>query len=87
MNADRCDLAPPRPHSRVSRVPFCLDARLGECYDERLLYLAQIPVQVATVSLQIEDRIADELSGTVERDVATAFDFVDLDTARPKALR
>src|SRR5688572_20113137 len=84
MHADRRDLACMRPHAGVAAVATCLDAHLAECHDERFLDLAQVPVQVLAVSLEVEDGVAHQLSGAVEGDVAAALDFVHLDAARAK---
>ena len=62
------------------------DPERAERVDERLLDLSQIPVQVALVALEIDDRIADELSGAVERHVAAALDLEQLDAARREQL-
>ena len=47
------------------------------------LYGADFGLEAA----QIEDRIGDELAGTMEGDVAAAIDFVQLDTALRQELR
>ena len=55
--------------------------------DQHLLEIAHVAVDVAAVGLQIDDRIADELTGPVIRHVAAAAGFDDLDAARRRALR
>ena len=59
--------------------------KVAERADQRLLDLPQIPVQIALVALEIDDRIADELPGPVERDVAATLDLEQLDAARSRA--
>jgi hypothetical protein len=56
------------------------DARAS---DEELLEVAHVAVQVAAVRLEVEDRIADELAGTVVRDVAAAAGLEDVDAEQP----
>src|SRR5204862_184905 len=39
----------------------------------------EVPVEVALVTRQVDDRVADELAGSVERHVPAALDLEDLD--------
>jgi hypothetical protein len=78
VHADRRDLPSARPDA---------GAGVAERDDERFLDLAQIPVQIAAVPLQVEDRIADELPWAMKGDVPAALDLVDFDAARVQALR
>src|SRR2546430_12537054 len=47
--------------------------------DQRLLEGAEVPVEVPLVTRQVDDRVADELAGSVERHVPAALDLEDLD--------
>ena len=47
--------------------------------------LAEVPVEIRPMVPQIEDRIADQLAGAVEGDVAAALDLEDLDPAAARA--
>src|SRR5581483_6958089 len=56
-----------------------LDAEGHERADQRLLEVAHVLLDVAAVALQVEDRVADELAGAVERRLAAAVGLDDLD--------
>ena len=81
MHADRGDLA------RRARQPDAgepLDSLGGEVErhagaNQRLLEVAHVLLHVAPVPFQVEDRIADELTGAVKRRLAAAVRLDDLD--------
>src|SRR6058998_722065 len=82
VDADARDLPapPPGPHAGVTGVPLGGYAERGERVDQRLLQGAEIPVQIRLVAGQVDDRVADELTGAVERHVPAALDLEDLDS-------
>ena len=55
--------------------------------DQHLLEVAHVPMHVAAIGLQIDDGIADELAGTVIRDVAAAAGLEQPDAGRRERLR
>ena len=55
------------------------DAEFPDSANQHLFEIAHVPVDVAPVGLQIDDRIADELTGTVKGHVAAASRFEQLD--------
>jgi hypothetical protein len=67
-------------------VALGFDAGLTERDDERFFDLAEIPVQILPMALEVEDGVANELSRPVEGDVAAALHLVDLDAASPQTL-
>ena len=56
-----------------------LDAERRNCPDDRLLQVAHVLLNVLAVTAQVEDRVADELPRAVERRLAAAVRFDDLD--------
>src|SRR6185436_12046613 len=60
------------PDARAPRQAAALDATLAERDDQGLLDVTDVAMDVATVGPQIEDRVADELTRPVVRDVAAA---------------
>src|SRR6185295_11805351 len=87
VNADGCDLPAARPHAGVGGVSLAGNSIVSEGVDQRLFDFPEIPVQVLTVSLEIDDRIADELAGSMESDVTTALDLEDLDALAAQKVR
>ena len=88
VHADRRELAAPASTRRCSpalRSPAMPSGAMRA--DERLLDLPQIPVQILLVALEVDDRIADELSRAVEGDVAATLDLEQLDAARREQRR
>src|SRR2546423_2664600 len=80
MNPNRGDLFPASPDAGIGGVALAGDPEIGQCVDQRLLDLSQIPVQILPVPLEVDDRITDQLSGSVKRHVAAALDLEKLDT-------
>src|SRR5690606_39071882 len=74
-HADRADLALADPHAGQARAARALDAELGEHADHDLLEVAQVTVEIAATLGQGQDRVGDELSGTVVGRLAPAFDL------------
>src|SRR6266581_1770061 len=70
---------PPGPHAGVTRVPLGGYAEVGERVDQCLLQGAEIPVEIRLVAGQVDDGVADELSGPVEGNVTAALDLEHLD--------
>ena len=58
------------------------DAVVGRCSNQDVFEVADVPVHIATVRLEIDDGIPDDLSGPVISDVAAAAGLVDFDAAR-----
>src|SRR4051812_36476404 len=81
MHADRCDLAIIDPDARVLLDASAHDVESRQRVDQCLLDLAQVPMQILAMLLEIEDRISNELAGAVKGDVPTALDVEQLDTA------
>src|SRR2546426_7389534 len=79
VDPDARDLPVPSPHAGVTRVARGGYAEPGERVDQRLLEGAEVPVEVPLVTRQVDDRVADELAGSVERHVPAALDLEDLD--------
>ena len=78
MYADRSQLAPLRPHPGIADISLASDAERRHAADQGLLHLPQVPVQVQLVALEIEDRVADELAGPMEGDIAASLDLEQL---------
>ena len=76
-DTDGSDLALPRPHPRVARLGPRLDTKLGQGLDQRLFQPADVGDDLLGV-VETQDRVADELTGAVEGDVATAIHVVHL---------
>src|SRR4029077_4009707 len=67
------------PDARVRRVSGGWNPELGERDDDRVLQGPEIPMQVASVAREVENRIADELARAMEGDVTPALDLEDVD--------
>src|SRR4051812_45789752 len=88
VNADRRDLpgAIARPNPCQALVPPRDDSEVRQRDDQGLFDLPEEPVQVFPVPFEIDDWVADELSGSVKRDVAASLDLEQLDAARGEQL-
>src|SRR5439155_9594557 len=88
VNPDARDLArpPSRPHTGVAWLPLGGDTQRRQGLDQRLLECAEVPVEVLPVAGQVEDGVADELAGAVERDVAAPLDLEHLEPSLPLPL-
>ena len=72
------------PVNPSRRVPYVQRAQRN---DNELFQLAQIAVHVAPALAQINNRIADQLTGTVIGDAAAPLDINDIDCARTEPIR
>ena len=84
-DADRRDLARPsragrrQPDARQPLDRGRLEIERGEGLDDRLLEIPDVPLHVLAVAVEIEDRIADELSGSVVGRLSAAVRLDELD--------
>src|SRR5207247_2540180 len=78
---DGGDLGEPGPHAGLPGDAVPLDAVGRERAYERLLEVAQVPDDVGAAS-EADDRVTDELAGTVVGDHAAAVRLEHLDAAR-----
>src|SRR5260221_353327 len=83
--AARRSLAP-RPPAGVAGAPPRSDPRRHQGANRRLWDLPEIPVKALPMALEIDDRIADELPGTMEGDVSSALHLMELHAARGEQL-
>ena len=74
-NPNTGDLAVFNPHSGEAFAAAGYDAEVGEGVHEGFLQDAQVGVQVLPVVLQVENGIADQLSGTVVGGLTTTVDL------------
>ena len=81
VDSDRGNLPIVDPHAGVTRRSAALQAVGRERSNEKLLNLPKVPVEIALVPLEVEDRISDELPGSMKRHVASPLDLVQLDAA------
>src|SRR5262245_49558507 len=85
MHADRGDLPWPlpaaggHPDAGQALVARAFEGERGEGPQERLLEIAHVALDVLAVVVEIEDRIADELTRPVERRLAAPVGLGDLD--------
>jgi hypothetical protein len=81
VDADRRDLPrrPLEPDAGQPLDPLPVDLEGGERADQRLLEVATVLLDVAPVLVEIEDRVAHELAGAVERGLAAAVGLDELD--------
>ena len=87
-DADGRELVRRRPRRRSAPArALGRDAEVGRRPDQHLFEVAHVAVHVAAIRPQIDDRIADELAGTVVGDVAAAARLEQLDAARRERLR
>src|SRR5262249_33607040 len=78
-DADGRQLLASDPDAGQPPDPAGPDAKIRGRADEHLLEIANVTVDVAAVGLQIDDRIADDLAGTVVGDIAAPTGFVHMD--------
>src|SRR5690349_22044272 len=86
-DADRREFLVSDPDAGQSVDARRLDAVVCRGSNQDFLEIANVAVHVLPVWLQIEDGIADDLSGTVIRDVAAAARLVNLDAACRQQVR
>ena len=66
------------PYASGALVTKPLKVVSGQCPDDDLLEPSQIRVQTKLESIQIQNRIGDQLPGTVPRDVPASIGWLDL---------
>src|SRR5256885_4480187 len=79
VNADARNLAAASPHPCEARIARGGNTEPRQRVDERLLERAEIPMQVLLVGLEVENRIADELSRPVKCHTPAALDLEHVD--------
>src|SRR6185436_16962480 len=62
-HADRGQLLAPDPDPGQPVDALCENAVVGRCSNQDVFEVADVPVHIATVRLEIDDGIADDLSG------------------------
>jgi hypothetical protein len=58
-----------------------MHAESPKCPDHDLFDIPEVPVQIKVVSVQVKDRVPDELALTMVRDVAAAIVHIERDAA------
>src|ERR1700678_3061669 len=86
MHADGGHLPAIYPHSRAAWNTSGCQAELRQSIDDYLLDSPDVSHYVAFPFSQIHDRIADDLAGTVIRDVAAAVGGVELDAGAAQGI-
>lgn len=81
-DADGRQLFAPDPHAGQSFDATGLDTVVGRDADQDFFEIANVPVNIATVRIQVEDRVANDLAGTVICNIATSTRLEDLDVPR-----
>ena len=79
MIAARSTIGLPNPHARASRNTERLDPERGSCLDHALLELPHIPNHIAANSVQVQNRVSDNLAGAVIGDIAAAIGVMKFD--------
>ena len=86
-DADRAHLVVAEPYAGLNVLPPVQpDPEVGADADHRLLHPAEMRGGGGG-GTQIEDRVSDQLARTVERELPTAIDAMDLGAARGQLLR
>ena len=86
-NADRGDLVVADPDTALPFFAGRRDSEVGDGPNQHFLQLGHILTNVAGPFAKMEDRIADDLPGTVVGDVAAARRFEKADSGGAKRLR
>src|SRR5258708_4369635 len=79
MHANSGDFASRGPHARSARVAPCFYPELSQRIDQRLLEGANVRHHVALPFSQIDDGVADDLTGTMIGYVAAAVGVLEID--------
>src|SRR5690606_23863274 len=87
VNTYGCKLSLAGPHPGESRIPATREPVCVTRTNQGLLHLAEVPVQVLPVPLEVDDRIAHQLTRTVERDIAATFHLESLHASRCEYVR
>jgi len=86
-DANRRELLTPDPYAGESLDAVSRDPVVGSRPDQDFLEIADILVNVAAIRLQVDNRVAHDLSGTVIGNVAAAPGLVHFDAAGGKRFR
>jgi hypothetical protein len=70
------------PHASQTWHAHTRHTKRSDGLDEHLFEVPHVAVDVAAIRLEIENRIPDELTGTVIRDVAASARVEDADSGR-----
>jgi hypothetical protein len=84
MNSNRRHFASTDPYAGCAGHPIGRDREFGERINKDLLNSAHIFHYVAFPVTQVDDRVADDLAGTVIRYVASTIRCVKLDAGPPE---
>jgi len=79
---DRGEFASASPNACLSILATGIDIKTLQRLDDAILKTAQELVKVALTVAKFDDWVGDQLTGAVIGDVATSFDFEDLNVAR-----
>src|SRR5262249_60411205 len=79
--------APPRWHAPPNRRPRGGDPELPQRPDQDFLQARDVPLDVSAVRRKAQDRVADELPGTVIRHLPASVRLPHLDPQLPAPLR
>ena len=77
MHAEGGDLLPAGPDARQARLARGGDPEAAEGADQDLLEIAEVAADVAPVRPEVQDRVADELPGTVVGHLPAAVGALD----------
>jgi hypothetical protein len=80
VNPDAGDLATLCPDSSVVFATFPPDPEVLQSANQALLELPQEPMKILPMLAEIEDRVSDQLPGSVKGDVSTALNLEQLDS-------
>ena len=78
-NADGGELLIADPHAGQAVNPVRIDAVVGRRANQHVFEIAHVAVHVAAIGFEIEDRVADDLTGAMIRDVTAAAGLVHVD--------
>src|SRR5215213_652593 len=84
---DRRDLLRADPRTGQAGDPAGGHTPIGADADHHFLDVANVAMHVAAIRLEVDDRVADDLPGTVIRHVAAAAGLLDVDATFRKLLR
>ena len=80
-NADCRQLIATHPRAGEPFDAMRRDAVIACCANQNLFEVANVPVNVAAIGLEVDNGVADELTGAVIGDVAATSCFVDVDAS------
>jgi hypothetical protein len=76
----------PGPHAGQPFHPAGVHTQVSGRPDQHFLEVPDIAVHIAAIGTQIDDWVADDLAGSVVRDIAAASGFVNLNAAGRQCL-